>query len=148
MLAVTLFAALAFAKPDFTGDWKMDPAKSDWGFLPAPEVLDRKITHKDPKLDVATKQSGVRGESKTESKLTTDGVETTVNMNGRETKATAKWDGDVLVVEVKWTNAQGDFALIERWKLAEDGKSISIEAKVTLPAGDVPLKIHLDKRSD
>src|SRR5277367_4263573 len=49
------------AAPNFSGDWKMNIAKSDFGPVPAPEVLTRAIKHTDPALEIATHQKGARG---------------------------------------------------------------------------------------
>jgi hypothetical protein len=51
LLFLTVFAGLSLAKPNFTGQWKMDAGKSDFGQFPAPEKFERKITHNEPSLE-------------------------------------------------------------------------------------------------
>jgi hypothetical protein len=47
VLLTTVLTATAPAadKPNFSGEWKMDAAKSDFGQLPAPTSFVRKIAH-------------------------------------------------------------------------------------------------------
>jgi hypothetical protein len=45
-LAVLALAALpALAKPNFSGDWKLNASKSTFGQMPAPDSMTYKITH-------------------------------------------------------------------------------------------------------
>ena len=147
-LSLTLIGAagVAFAKPNFTGQWKMDSAKSDWAQFPAPERFDRKITHTDPNLQMSTTQSGPQGEVTTELKYITDGRETTNTIRGTETKGTAKWDGDALVIESARPTPNGDIKILERWTSVNDGKAIQVDFTVTGGFGEVKMKIHLDKQ--
>ena len=48
------FSALSGDVPNLSGEWKMNPAKSDFGAMPAPEVLTRVIKHSDPSLQITT----------------------------------------------------------------------------------------------
>src|ERR1051325_8061092 len=72
-----LFAALCYAKPNFSGQWTMDASKSDFGPMPAPEKIVRVIDHKEPNLNIKTTQVGQQGEVKSEYSYTTDGKEFT-----------------------------------------------------------------------
>ena len=45
-------AAVAADKPDFSGKWKLNTEKSDFGPMPKPEKADYVIAHKDPELNV------------------------------------------------------------------------------------------------
>ncbi|MEO7145477.1 MAG: hypothetical protein ABI165_18425, partial [Bryobacteraceae bacterium] len=56
-LALLAGPASAFATPNFSGDWKLNVSKSEYGRMPAPESMDRKITHDDPNLQIVTTQS-------------------------------------------------------------------------------------------
>src|SRR5271157_4927580 len=63
VLAILALAALpALAKPNFSGDWKLNLSKSSFGQMPAPSGMTNKITHEDPKLTSHVKQSGEMGE--------------------------------------------------------------------------------------
>src|SRR5438876_58672 len=98
----TLVVSADDAKPDFSGKWNLDTAKSDFGPMPPSTSEVRVIDHKDPKLKVKATVVGQQGERTSESNYTTDGKENT-NTNGpREIKSTTKWDGKKLVTEAKF----------------------------------------------
>src|SRR5438445_9261376 len=92
-LLFAIAAALpAMAKTNFSGNWKLNVSKSNFGPMPAPDSAIYTITHEDPKLKNAVKQSGQMGEMQMESNYTTDGKECTNEMFGNPIKSTLKWD--------------------------------------------------------
>jgi hypothetical protein len=141
-----LTAWSAAAKPDFSGDWKLNAAKSDFGQLPAPESMTEKITHEDPKLKVATKVVGSRGEFNLEVNYTTDGKECLNKMRGTPLTSTLKWEGDTLVVGSKTTMGDNDIAILERWTLSDAGKTLSILVRITSDRGEMTQKMVLEKQ--
>ena len=145
-LALAVLPAAAFGKPNFSGEWKLNAAKSDFGPMPAPSVYDRKIAHDEPSLQVNTKQSGQQGEITTEMKYKTDGSESVNTIRGTEVKAVCKWDGDVLTIESKRSTQQGEITITERWALGDDGKAIAISGKISGGFGEFEVKIHLEKQ--
>src|SRR4051794_16523754 len=100
-LAAVLASGQAQAKPNFSGEWKLNPGKSEFGPLPAPESRTDKITHADPSLTVTTTQKTQAGEGTAEFKYTTDGAETTNQYRNSPMKSTCKWDADTLLVTTK-----------------------------------------------
>jgi hypothetical protein len=85
------------------------------------------------------------GEVTNESKILTDGTEFTNDLRGQQVKGTAKWEGKTLVVTRK-TNMQGtELVLVQRWTLADDGKSITQEVSITTAQGELKQKVVLDK---
>src|ERR1039458_9581837 len=102
-LAILALAALpALAKPNFTGDWKLNASKSTFGEMSAPDSMAYKATHADPKLSTEIKQSGQMGEFEMQASYTTDGKESTnEGFGGSTAKSVVKWDGDTLVIETK-----------------------------------------------
>jgi hypothetical protein len=74
------FASAALAAPNFSGNWKINAAKSKSdGQFPLPERFERKITHMEPALEVTTTRTGFQGgdDVTTTTKYSTDGKETT-----------------------------------------------------------------------
>jgi hypothetical protein len=138
-------AAVLAAKPNFTGEWKMNASKSDFGQLPAPEKMVRTIQHDEPNLHIKTNQVGSQGEITTELKYTTDGKEATNTTRGGQVKGTAKWDGDVLVIESTRTIQSVEINQVDRWSIAPDGKSMMVESHLKTPQGELQLKIAFDK---
>jgi len=150
-LAVALLAAAfgllqAQAKPNFSGTWKLNTAKSDFGAMPAPDSRTDKITHDDPALTDSLTQSGQMGEVNAELKYSTDGKETTNTVRGNEVKSTAKWEGDELAIAGKAQFNGADVTLTDRWSLSADGKTLTILRHVNSPMGETDQKIVLEKQ--
>lgn len=139
-----LFAA---DNPNYSGHWVVDIAKSDFGMLPPPEKLERDIDHKDPDMKIKTVQKGQRGESTTESKYTTDGKETTIQMRGREAKVKAVWKDGKLLVNSKSEFNGAEISQSETWTLSEDGKTLTIDNEIKAPQGEFKAKSVFTKGS-
>jgi len=57
LLAASWGLLQAQAKPNFSGTWKLNAGKSNFGPMPAPETRTDKITHQDPDLKYSFTQS-------------------------------------------------------------------------------------------
>jgi len=144
-----LATAAAGNLPDFSGEWKMNSAKSDFGGsgMPMPDLLTRSIKHEDPLLEYTTHQKGARGEVTSQLKYTTDGKPASNKLQGREAKGTARWEGDTLVIE-SWLEVQGmEIKGREVWALSTDGKTLTIRNHTTIPQqGEFDTKLVLEKQ--
>ena len=147
VIAAAAGMALAADKPDFSGDWKMDADKSVFpAGIPAPSSLTRKIDHKDPSLTVNSSQSGPQGDMNTEAKYSTDGKETTNSMMGNDVKSKAVWEGKTLVITSNANFGGADVKLVNKWSLAEDGKTLTDVLGVSSPQGDFELTFVMVKQ--
>ena len=72
-----LAALAANAKPNFTGDWKLNVEKSEFGQFPGPNSMTQKATHDDPSLKVNAKLATDNGDFEFDATYSTDGKETT-----------------------------------------------------------------------
>lgn len=145
-VAAALGLLQAQAKPNFSGTWKLNPAKSDFGAMPAPESRTDKITHEDPALTDSFTQSGQMGKVTAEFKYSTDGKETHNTVRGNEIQNTAKWEGDELVISGKTVLNGADVTMHDRWSLSADGKALTIRRHVNSPLGETDQKIVLEKQ--
>jgi hypothetical protein len=136
----------AWEKPNLSGDWKLNVAKSDFGPMPGPEKMDRTIKHEDPSLKMTTTQSGPQGEVTTELAYTTDGKPCTNKIRGQDVTGVAKWDGDALTINYKREIQGMEITANERWTLSEDGKTLTVTNKLNTPQGDFEIKIVMDKQ--
>lgn len=147
-----LTASLAAAeKPDFSGEWKLNTVKSDFGPVAAFDRWDLDVTHKDPSLKVkATMSNAQMGERTTDTELSTDGQETQTGEGASSAIVSAAWTGPVLVVKsTRKVNMQGDEVEIrneEKWSLSEDGKTLTVEAVIASPMGELRMKRVMDKQ--
>lgn len=140
-------AACAGDTPNFSGEWKMNAAKSDFGAMPAPDVITRSIKHHDPSLEIKTYQKGARGEVTSELKYTTDGKPASNTVQGREAKGTARWEAGTLVIE-SWLQVQSvEIKSTEVWALSDSGKTLTIRNHVSIPQqGEFDTKLVLEKQ--
>ena len=131
---------VAAGKPDYSGHWVIDLAKSDFGMMPPPDKMERDIDHKDPQLAIKTLQKSERGEFTTDSKYTTDGNEATIQVRGRDAKVIAKWVAGKLEVNTKSEFNGMEFTQNETWTLSSDGKTLTIDNVIKAPQGEFAVK--------
>ncbi len=141
-----LCTPIAVAKPDFSGEWKMNPAKSDFGAMPAPTSMLQKVTHNEPELKVVSSQVGERGEFTSEASYTTDGKECINRTRMGERKSTLRWDGDMLVIESKMDFQGNALTIADKWTLSEDGKTLTINRLFSSSMGEGEATIVLEKQ--
>ena len=147
ILAAFALAALpVLAKPNFSGDWKLNVAKSSFGQMPSPSSMTSKITHEDPKLTSHVKQSGEMGEMEFDASYTTDGKECSNDMFGNPVKSTLKWDGDTLLIDAKGKFGDNDFTIEDKWTLSDDGKRLTIVRLFKSSMGEGEQKLVFEKQ--
>ena len=146
--ALALFAGTLAAqdKPNFSGSWKMDAAKSDFGPMPAPDKLIRTIDHKDPEMQIKTTQSGQQGEVTSELKYKTDGTESVNKLRGQDVKGIAKWEGANLVVKSKREVQGMEISITETWALSDGGKVLTVANSIETPQGNFEAKVVMEKQ--
>jgi hypothetical protein len=147
VLAFFLAAAIpAFAKPNFTGDWKLNTSKSDFGQMPAPSSMTAKVSHEEPNLKVSYKMSSDQGDMEFASACTTDAKECTNEMFGQAVKSVMQWDGDTLVSEAKAKFGDNDFTMTEKWTLSADGKTLTLARTFKSAMGEGEQKLVFEKQ--
>jgi hypothetical protein len=136
----------AGAKPDYSGTWKLNVSKSDFGPLPGPDTRTDTIDHKDPSLKATTSQDGPQGKQDYTLAITTDGKEATNNAGGMELKSTGGWEGNNLVVNTKLKFQDNDVVIKSVWLLSDDGKTLTQNAHITSPLGELDQKMVFEKQ--
>jgi len=147
LLTLALGLVQAQAKTNFSGTWKLNAAKSDFGQMPAPDSIVEKITHEDPSLkaNVAT-TGGMMGDTNYDVSYTTDGKECVNHMGDNEFKSTLKWDGDELVIDTKGSFGGNEFTAKGRWTLSSDGKTLTHMEHFSSAMGEGDVKEVFDKQ--
>lgn len=146
LAATSLFGQ---SKPDFSGTWKLNKAKSELGMFAdrMPDDFTVKIDHKDPEIKIS--QPSMRGGTQ-ESKVTTDGKPSESTAQGPmgevKSKAIAKWDGAALVLDVEREMGGNTMSQSDRWTLSPDGKTLTIARKMVSPMGEMEITQVLDKQ--
>ena len=138
--------ASAQAKPNFSGDWKLNAEKSSFGQMPAPTSLTQKITHDDPSLKVVTAQTGAFGDFTSDFSFTTDGKDCPNQMNDFKMTSKVTWDGDSLVFDSKMDFQGNAMTGTEKWTLSPDGKVLNVTRHFSGPMGEGDATVVLDKQ--
>jgi hypothetical protein len=129
------------AKPNFSGTWKLDVSKSDFGVLPPDNSRTCVIDHNDPVLKVAVSADGAQGKQDFTLNFTTDGKEATNNAGGLELKSILNWESSTLVDNTKLKYQDQDVTVKEIWLLSEDGKILTQNAHYVSPMGEMDTKM-------
>lgn len=154
LVLLTVFAVTFFllgvraqaAARNLSGVWKLNGPKSDYGKFPAPLSMTRKITHNDPKLNLSTTQTGPQGDVTSDLVYTTDGKESVNKVAGGESKGTAQWIGDKLMIESSREFQGVTLKQKEIWTLSADGKTLTVDSHVSIPNGEFDVKQVFDKQ--
>jgi len=145
-MAAVLVAGLAMAKPNFSGTWKLNAGKSDFGQFPGPSAMTQTVTHEDPSLKSATKMSTDNGDREMTSTYSTDGQETKNAFGPNEMKSVAKWVGEVLEIETKGSFGDAEVTISDAWALSADGKVLTVKRKFKSSMGEMEQKMVLEKQ--
>jgi hypothetical protein len=144
LLIVAFGAAAAQEKPNFSGTWRMNPSRSDFGRGPAPTFRLDRITHNEPILKDTITQRNPQGEVTYDMTYSTDGKECTNHPNGSEFKARVHWEGNELVIESQGV-LKGPVTLKDRYALSADGKTLTIWRHAAALLGSTDQKIVFEK---
>lgn len=146
LLLFGLAALSAYAKPNFTGSWKLNSAKSEFGQFPAPSAMTQTAKHEDPSLKVATKMATDNGDMDFDSTYSTDGKETTNAFGPSSMKSVAKWEGDTLTIQTKGQFGDNEITIQDKWTLSEDGKTLTMQRRFVSSQGEMEQKYVMEKQ--
>lgn len=141
ILSSTLIAG-AQSKPNVSGTWKMNAAKSKFE-KGGPSAISVKFDQKEATLSEALTLTNDQGEQTLNFTYTLDGKESQQQLGGMEIKTTAKWEGDSLHIEFK--NAEG-FNFLRKITVSGDGKVMTIDVTQSSPNGSANDMVVLDKQ--
>lgn len=132
-------------KPNFSGQWKLNVDKSNFGPMPAPSSQTLKIEHTDPDVVTTTDQEGDQGKMSYTIKYKTDGSETANEVRGAQAKSVGKWEGEAIVVTTKLDFQGTEITLSNTMKLAPGGKNMNAVTKIQTPQGEFEQALVFDK---
>ena len=138
--------AASGAKPNYSGTWKLNVAKSDFGPIPGPDTRTDVIEHNDPMLKVSTSQDGAQGKQEYTLNMTTDGKEAINKPGGLEVKSIGGWEANNLVINVKLKFQDNDVEAKTTWLLSEDGKTMTQNQHLTTAMGELDQKMVFEKQ--
>lgn len=123
------------ARPNYTGEWKLDRSRSDLGHLETVAILVRKITHDDPRLIIEIEMDRGGGSQTGELRLLTQGEDACSTIAGDQTTGSALWLGDHLLMTTHRELDGLRTKIDELWTLSDDGMTLRVDAVVTTAKG-------------
>jgi len=146
MLALSMLSTAnlvqAQGKTNVNGTWKMNAEKSKFE-RGGPKDINIKFEQQGSSLHETFTINTGNGERVLNLNYTLDGKESPQQLENEEIMATAKWEGEALVIEFK--NAKG-FTFLRKFTVSADGKTMTIDAKQTSSRGSANDIILLDKQ--
>jgi hypothetical protein len=138
---------LTAQRPNFSGEWKLDLKKSDFGPVPPPESLIRKVEIEGSAMRVTdTQKGGPQGDHIVGRVYSTDGRPTRNVLMGVELQTVTAWKNSTLVMTSK-ADVGGILVMAEdRWVLSRDGTVLTDEVHVAMPQGEYYMTWVLEKR--
>ena len=138
----TALIVMAQGKPNVTGTWKMNTAKSKFE-KGGPSAITIKFDQQESNLREALTLTNERGEQTHNFTYSLDGKETPQQLEGMEIKATARWEGESLLIEFK--NSEG-FNFLRKITVSGDGKTMTMDVKQSSPNGSANDIVVLDRQ--
>ena len=128
------------AHTNFSGRWRMDKAKSDFGTFKKPSMVVRVIDQHDPDMNVHLVQTTGDRTSTVDVTYKTDGTYSTNIVNGRDARTKSFWDGRDLVIRTNMRNSKNEPEVIEdRYSLSPDGQTLTTTSHVVTDKGEATL---------
>ena len=137
--------------PDFSGTWRIDRAKSDFGAFSerplslADSTLD--VEHRDPELKIRRTLSLNGQEEVKEFAYYTDerGETNQATIGMGEVKSKTRWDGDKVVSEaqIRRRGQSGTYELnvTQKWQVSSDGKTLTNTTNISNEMGAQQVKL-------
>ena len=138
------------AKPDFSGTWVLDLARSNPGPLPAPESLQVVIDHKDPAITSTLTQKAADDVATSRTVITTDGQENRNTVSTPDGEVTlisrSRWSGRTLITATSTTVQGTPIGVTESWSLSADGKEMVVSRAFSSDQGAFQQKFVFTRR--
>jgi hypothetical protein len=133
-------------KPNFSGVWKLNVDKSDFGPLPGPDSETDTIEHNEPNIKLAVSQQSAQGKQEYQLDLAINGKEQAIKMGPRDVKVTPSWEGSGLVVLTKLTFQDMEVTIKSVYTMAPGGKTVNVAAHLASSMGEADQKMVFEKQ--
>ena len=134
--SVIAVAAPDSGKPDFTGNWTLNTAKSSFGKMPKPQTMMLKAERKGEVLHSTQTTDDGQGPKSVEGDWFLDGKQHPVDPTAQGNKQTqmSRWQGNTLIAERR--SEDGGYQETIRMTLSSDGKTATERVTVKSPNGN------------
>jgi hypothetical protein len=123
---------ISAAKPDFSGTWVLDRARSNGDALPS--AMSFRIAQDSSTLHLRRTTTLAGGEDITALEYRLDGTPTVVSIKSgsvpQERTTSAEWLGDTLVLSSVTKAGESSLRAVERWTLDTGGGTLRVEAAI------------------
>ena len=143
IVCLGLLASPPQGKPDFTGFWELNLAKSKFGQMVKPARMTLTVQREGDRSKAEQTTWNAQGESSTSGAWYVDGKDREAEEAGQTMEKT-HWDGKVLVNEKR--SLDRTFVETTRLSLSPDGKSATEEIRVKSPNGENREVLVFDKK--
>jgi hypothetical protein len=140
-------------RPNLSGMWTLDIAKSDFGQIPAPTSAHEEITQTGDTLKFALASETSYGGRNYAFSLVADGTEQLMPEGTFPTEApfkvlssTAEWHGSVLALSQKASFQGAPGTVRATYTLSPDGKVLTKLSHISMPMGDFDTRAIFDKQ--
>lgn len=126
-------AAVPVEPPDFTGVWVLDVEHSDFGMSPRADSSVTTISRADERLILSrTTSAGMGQHGQIELDMPIDGdIHDGAGLGGTPVPASARWEGDALVLTVFGQSNVGEIEIVDVMTLEDD--VLRVERTVVVP---------------
>ena len=134
-------------KPNFSGRWRMEKDKSNFGTFQVPDIVVQTVDQHDPTMNVHTVETKGKQTMTADVTYFTDGTASQNVINGRQAESKAFWYGQALNVRTSVKDPDGKEVLVmeDRWTLSPDGKTLTRTSHNITPNGSVDMTLVSEK---
>ena len=129
------------AKPNLSGTWELDVAKSDFGAMPPPKSVLNIITHKEPFVEMDQTMVLAKGKFNAKLKYRTTAAQDANDSYGTTQTSWSKWFDNVFHIEAEVVAGKQFVRFRERWSLADGGKRLLNDRTVHMASGEIQQKL-------
>lgn len=136
--------AAAQSRPDFSGSWALDTAKSDGGGMMITARTDR-FEQTATQLKVTRTLNGPEGAITATLTYGFDGAEYANTFGPVRIRSKLRWAGAVLIISSVTTSDQGEITSEDRFSLSVDGKVLTMERSLRFEGEEMIQKLIFNK---
>jgi hypothetical protein len=153
-VAALTWTGLAQDKPNFSGTWKLNVDKSDFGPVPGPSVQTDVIEQNGQNIKINVSAETEAGKKEFTVTYVTDGKEVALSADAPAAhpapevtleSISAAWEGATLVVNQKLTYGDQPVTGVSRYTLSPDGKVLTISSEYASQMGDASRTFVFEK---
>ena len=148
LLAAAFVAAVAAgpvhaqSRPDFTGRWVVDTARSDFAHVTPPARLLMTVAQTDSTFTFTQTVATPTGERSATQSYPLDGsARTQPTPDGVKVVGTARATDGGITVDATITRGDTPTHQVSRWRLSPDGRTMTLEQDLETPRGPTKLRL-------